>query len=258
MRFGRAMLYASTLGAVGLGVRSVLSGPVPVPVAAGAVLAFASVIMAGVLDPRLSMFADVQNELPHADGPPRLALTFDDGPSEKTTPRVLDLLDEAGAKGTFFVIGRKLTGVRAQIAREAVRRGHAVACHSFAHDRLFALRGGRRVRADLERALKTIEDVVGVRTKLFRPPIGHTNPTIARVAGELGLRVVGFSVRGYDGTAGARSEDVAERVIAGLDDRAIVLMHDGAERDDHVPCAPEALPAILGAIRSRGLSAVTL
>jgi len=257
VRLGRSVLYVSTIGAVGLGVRSVLQGPVPIPVAAGAVVAFSAVVMAGVLDPRLAMFADVINEGPPSPDKPRLALTFDDGPGA-STPKILDLLDEANAKATFFVIGRKLEKEGAAIAREIVARGHGIACHSYAHDRLFALRGSKRVRRDLERALKTIEDTVSIRTTHFRPPIGHTNPTIARVADELGLTVIGFSVRGYDGTSGARADAVAERVIAGLEDGAIVLLHDGAERDDFTPQAPEALPKILAAMKSRGIAGVTL
>jgi peptidoglycan/xylan/chitin deacetylase (PgdA/CDA1 family) len=251
------MLYLSTLGAVGLGVRSVLAGPVPVPVAAGAVVAFGAVVMAGVLEPRLSMFADVVNDGPKSPGTPRVALTFDDGPGA-FTPKVLDLLDEASVKGTFFVIGRKLERKGAAIAREIVARGHQIACHSHQHDRLFALRGAKRVREDLSRALKTIEDTVSVHTTLFRPPIGHTNPTIARVADELGLTVIGFSVRGYDGTAGARTEAVAERVTEGLEDGAIVLLHDGAERDDFEPVASAALPKILEAMKTRGLAGTTV
>jgi peptidoglycan/xylan/chitin deacetylase (PgdA/CDA1 family) len=137
-------------------------------------------------------------------------------------------------------------------------RGHVVGCHSFAHDRLFALRGERTVREDLLRALASIEDATGKGTKLFRPPIGHTNPIIARVAEELGLLVVGFSVRALDGVRSARAESVARRVTSGLSDGAIVLMHDASEREDFTPAGPEALPPILEAMRARSLEGVTV
>ncbi|MGZ3420073.1 MAG: polysaccharide deacetylase family protein, partial [Polyangiales bacterium] len=233
MTSGRAILYASTVGAVGLGVKSaMMPGVMPIHVAAGAAVGFASVIMAGVLEPRLGMFADVLNHGDEHPEAPRVALTFDDGPSLQTTPQVLDLLEESGAKATFFAIGKKLAGEGKALARRAREAGHAIACHGFAHDRLFALRGHKRVREDLLAALAAIEDATGARTTLFRPPIGHTNPTIARVAEELGLTIVGFSVRGYDGTSRARADRVRHRVISGLSDGAIVLLHDGAERDD--------------------------
>jgi peptidoglycan/xylan/chitin deacetylase (PgdA/CDA1 family) len=214
--------------------------------------------MAGVLEPRLAMFTDVINRgEPHREAP-RVALTFDDGPSLEHTPRVLDALAEHDARATFFVIGKKLEGERAKLARRVHDAGHAIGCHSFEHDRLFALRGTKRVRDDLLRALKTIQDVTGAATHLFRPPIGHTNPTIARVAEELDLDVIGFSVRGYDGTASSRAEKVRERVISGLADGAIVLLHDGAEREDFTPVAPSVLPAILAAMQEFGLRGVTV
>lgn len=255
---GRALLYASSIGAIGLGVSSVTRGAVHPEVAAGAFVTFGTVIMAGVLEPRLAMFADFVNRGEPSPDAPRVALTFDDGPSLEHTPRVLDALAAADARATFFVIGQKLEGERAKLARRMHDSGHSIACHSFAHDRFFALRGERRVRDDLQRALKTIEDVTGASTTLFRPPIGHTNPTIARVAEELDLDMIGFSVRGYDGTSGAKADKVRGRVIDGLADGAIVLLHDGAERDDFAPVAPTVLPEILAAMQEQGLSGVTV
>ena len=91
---------------------------------------------------------------------------------------------------------------------------------------------------------------------LFRPPIGHTNPTIARVADALGLVVVGWTLGGRDGVARARPEDVASRVRRDLRDGAIVLLHDAPERGDREPAAVRALPAILDAMAAGGLDAV--
>lgn len=255
---GRALLYASSVGAIGLGVRSITKGAVPMDVAAGALVAFSSVIMAGVLEPRLSMFADVINHGAPCPEAPRVALTFDDGPSLEHTPRVLDALAEANAKATFFVIGKKLEGERKALARRAHEEGHAIGCHSYAHDRLFALRSARRVRDDLEQALAAIEDTTGAPTKLFRPPIGHTNPSIAAVAEELELDVIGFSVRGYDGTARSMRDKVRARVVHGLADGAIVLLHDAAEREDFAPVAPDVLPDVLAAMKAKNLSGVTV
>jgi peptidoglycan/xylan/chitin deacetylase (PgdA/CDA1 family) len=258
MTSGRAILYASTVSAIGLGVKSaMMPGLLPIQVAAGAAVGFGAVIMAGVLEPRLGMFADVLNRGELQPDAPRVALTFDDGPSA-TTPKVLDLLADANVHATFFAIGKKLTAEGKQLARRASEAGHAIACHGFAHDRLFALRGHDRVREDLLAALAAIEDATGKRTTLFRPPIGHTNPTIARVAEELGLTIVGFSVRGYDGTAAARADRVRRRVISGLEDGAIVLLHDGAERDDFTPTILDVLPEVLAAMKAKKLAGVTV
>ncbi len=96
----------------------------------------------------------------------------------------------------------------------------------------------------------------GRRPRLFRPPIGHTNPTIARVAEGLGLVVVGWTLGGRDGIARARPRDVADRVRRDLRDGAIVLLHDAPERGDREPAAIAALPAILEAMAAERLDAV--
>jgi peptidoglycan/xylan/chitin deacetylase (PgdA/CDA1 family) len=170
---------------------------------------------------------------------------------------VLDALDASGAKATFFVIGRKVEA-HPEVVREIVRRGHAIGLHSYEHDRLFALRGEERVRADLLRGLAVIEKVVGTRPSLFRPPIGHTNPIIARVVDALDLNVVGWSVSGRDGVGGVDPADVAARVRGGVRDGAIVLLHDAAERGNHEPAGPRALPEILRAIDAANLTVVPL
>jgi peptidoglycan-N-acetylglucosamine deacetylase len=142
--------------------------------------------------------------------------------------------------------------------RAILQQGHAIGLHSYAHDRLFAIRGQRRVRADLERGIAAFERVVGRRPILFRPPIGHTNPTIARAVDALGLVVVGWTVAGLDGTSWARPAAVVARVRRGLRDGAIVLLHDAPDRGEREPAAVAALPLILDAIDAAGLSAVAL
>lgn len=253
----RALLYTANVSAIALGVRSVVMGPLPVGFAAGALAAYGGVVLSGVFSPRLSMFGDLVNELEPSD-PPRVALTFDDGPDREVTPRLLDRLAEHGAHASFFVIGRKLDADRAAIVRRAAAEGHTIGCHSFAHARLFALQSARAVREDLQRAKATIEQAVGAPIELFRPPIGHTNPTIVRVAEELGLTIVGWSARALDGLPSAVPERVVARVTRALDDGAIVCMHDGAERDDFRPTADATVPPIVAEAKRLGLALVAL
>src|SRR5258708_91842 len=193
-------------------------------------------------------------------GPPGargVALTFDDGPDRRWTPVVLELLAARNLSATFFVVGRKVDD-HPHIVRDIIARGHAVGIHSYEHDRLFALRGQRRVRRDLERAIASVERATGLRSRLFRPPIGQTNPVIARVAEELDLEVVGWSARGLDGLRRTPPETVASRIDRGLRDGAIVLLHDAPETGDAEPPGVRALPLVLDAIASRGLDVVPL
>ena len=186
-----------------------------------------------------------------------VALTFDDGPDPIHTREVLDVLDAHQVKATFFVIGHKAEK-HPELIREMLERGHALGVHGFSHDRLFALRGSRRVREDLERAIRTLEIITDQTPTLFRPPIGHTNPTIARIADQLDLDIVGWSVRAGDGLASAKPADVVKRIARGLEDGAIVLLHDAAERGHRKPAGVTALPEILEQIASRNLRVVPL
>jgi peptidoglycan/xylan/chitin deacetylase (PgdA/CDA1 family) len=251
----RALLYAATLAVLVMAARAVLIGPPSLVLAIAAFVAYVGLVTTGVLVLGLRMFTDAVTRGPK--GVRGIALTFDDGPDPQTTPRVLDALDAAGAKATFFVIGRKAEA-HPEIVREILRRGHAVGMHSYAHDRLFSFRSEKVVRADLERGLAAIAAVTGVRPRLFRPPIGHTNPIIARVADELDLVVVGWTVSAHDGTARAKVADVVARVSSRLADGAIVLLHDASERGDHAPTAASALPHIMDRARENRLDVVPL
>lgn len=247
------LLYTASIGALALVARSIAIEPVSVPIAAAAITAYLALLLCGVFFLRLGMFLDV---LWRGPGEARgVALTFDDGPSPSSTPKILDLLDAAKAKATFFVIGKKAEK-HPELVREILARGHAVALHSYAHHRLFSLKSARYVRDDLKRAIEVLSAITGDKPALFRPPIGHSNPTIARVVKELGLEVVGWSVRALDGLAAADPKAVAARVKRGLRDGAIVLMHDAAEREDREPASVAALPIILDAMAAKNLRGV--
>lgn len=253
----RIVFWASTVAGIGLAARSVLTEPPSLPIAILGVALYLAIMLAGVFVLRLQMFADAIVKGPRdAVG---VALTFDDGPDPEHTRRVLDVLDEAKAKATFFVIGKKAEK-HPELVKEIVARGHEVGIHSYAHDRLFSLRGTKRVRRDLEKAKKVLTDILGEPADLWlwRPPIGHTNPTIARVADELDLVTIGWSIGARDGIASARREDVVARVALRLHDGAIVLMHDASELGTHTPVGPSALPGVLDAIKARNLRVTPL
>jgi len=250
----RALVYAATAAVLVMAGRAALVRPPPLPWAIAAFVAYVVLVLLGVFWLRLRVFADALVRGPK--GARGVVLTFDDGPDPKWTPRVLDALDAAGAKATFFVIRRKVEA-HPDVAREIVKRGHAIGLHSYAHDRLFSLRSERRVLEDLERGIAAIDRAVGVRPFLFRPPIGHTNPIIARAADALDLTIVGWSVSGRDGVR-ADAARVAALVKRGVRDGAIVLLHDAAERGDREPVAARALPEILRAIDAENLRVVPL
>lgn len=251
----RFAVYAASIGVTLTAVRAWVVGAPPLGWAGAAAVAYLALIAGGVVILRWRVFVDAVVRGPR--GARGVVLTFDDGPHPRWTPRVLEILAERGATATFFVVGRKAEE-HPDVVRAILERGHTVGLHSYAHDRLFALRSRGRVRDDLERGIAALEKITGERPLLFRPPIGHTNPTIARVVDALDLTVVGWTASGRDGVASARANDVAARVRRDLRDGAIVLLHDAPERGDREPAAVRALPSILDAVAAERLSVVPL
>jgi peptidoglycan/xylan/chitin deacetylase (PgdA/CDA1 family) len=253
--FGRVLFWVLSLGALALGVRSALGHPPPLLVGVGAMVAYLGLIGVATLVPRLEVFGDVLWRVPGARG--RVALTFDDGPSPDTTPRILDMLRARGQRATFFVIGRKAEA-HPELLRAMAGDGHAIGVHGYDHDRLYAFWRPALVEADIERCISIVQSATGGAPVLFRPPIGQASPRTFAGARGAGVEVVGWSLRGMDGLRGAKVSAVAERVKRGLAPGAIVLLHDAAERDDYKPASLEALPSILDALDERGLRSVTV
>ena len=209
---------------------------------------------AGVFWPERGMYGRL---LWRGPARPEVALTFDDGPSPATTPRVLELLAEAGVRATFFVVGRKALEHPA-LVRDIAAAGHLVGLHGFEHDRLFSLRLSDHVARDIRRTQDVIEQAGAPRPTLFRPPIGFVSHFTVSGARRAGVTLVGCSARALDGFRHASSERVAKRLVRSLGPGALLAMHDAAELDDYVPASIAALPQVLATLRRRELRAVTL
>jgi peptidoglycan/xylan/chitin deacetylase (PgdA/CDA1 family) len=255
MSAGRALLYLASAAGLGLWVRSLVRGPVPLWVALAAFGAYVAIAAIGVFKPQVRMFADLVWHGPRDRG--EVALTFDDGPQPEHTRRILAILKRAGVKATFFVIGRKVE-LHPEVAVEIVQAGHTIGIHGHVHDRLLALRGTKRIMDDLLAAQDAVRRATGQVPMLFRPPVGVTSPRIGEAVKKLGLTMVAWSVKGMDGVRGARAERVAARVGSKVRPGSIVLLHDALERDDAEPASISALPRILDAISAKGLRVVEL
>src|SRR2546423_14106760 len=109
----------------------------------------------------------------HVDGP-YIAMTFDDGPSAKLTPKLLDLLASHHVKATFFLIGQNVAENPEIVAREA-REGHEIANHSWSHPNLGKM-SDEGVRGQLRKTEDAIRSASGNRPTLLRPPYGSITP----------------------------------------------------------------------------------
>ncbi len=154
----------------------------------------------------------------------RIALTFDDGPSNET-PRFLDLLSELDVRATFFVCGQNLERLP-DVARAIVAADHEIANHSYSHPVLLA-QPPRRVRSELTRTQLAIEDATGVSPSLFRAPYGLRSPALSAVQRDLNLLAVHWTVIANDWKW--TSPRIVRRVLAAANPGGIVCLHDGHE-----------------------------
>lgn len=186
----------------------------------------------------------------------RVALTFDDGPDEKHTREVLDLLEARGHRGTFFVIGRRAER-HATLLAEMVRRGHGLGNHSYTHAYTTPFRHPAALAADLARAQELMARA-GARVRFFRPPVGLLSPRVADAARRAHLQLVGWTATARDGRPSTTPARAAARLVAAARPGAILVLHDAVERGARAPIAARALPLVLDALETRGLRSVPL
>ena len=177
-------------------------------------------------------------------------MTFDDGPHPMHTAEVLDVLADAGARATFFLLGHAVEK-RPALARQIVDAGHAIGAHTFDHE-VIPKRSAAELESDLERCRRTIESATGVDTRLFRPPRGEVSLASIRHVCACGYRLIHWSktfadYRESDAVALQRRIEGA-RIAAG----DILLFHD------HNPCTVRALRAVLPRWAAAGMTFATV
>ncbi|MGC2333619.1 MAG: glycosyltransferase [Candidatus Acidiferrales bacterium] len=196
-----------------------------------------------------------------------VALTFDDGPDPEWTPKILDILKEKKAPGTFFVIGENANEYENIVKREYAL-GEEIGNHTFTHPDFEAIK-----KSDLEIQLNLtellIESSLGVKTTLFRPPYGidhepesATEIQMLPVPQEMGYVLVGGRIDPHDwGEAGGERpppvNDIVQRVLAdaGANKGNIILLHDGGGDRSHTVAA---LPQIIDLLRAKGYQFVSV
>jgi peptidoglycan/xylan/chitin deacetylase (PgdA/CDA1 family) len=189
---------------------------------------------------------------------PQVAITIDDGPDPDVTPAVLDLLDERQAVATFFCIGAQVQRHPA-LAREIVRRGHAIGNHSQHHRHHFSLMAPAQIRREIGAAQDSIAQATGVAPAWFRAPAGLRNVFLDPVLHELGLRLASWTRRGFDTRTGDAAL-VLRRLTRQLAAGDILLLHDhhAALTPAGRPVLLDVLPGLLQAVQDQGLQTVRL
>ena len=160
-----------------------------------------------------------------APGSRQLALTYDDGPNDPCTLRLLEILAKHNVRATFFLIGRYVRQ-RPNIVRALLEAGHAIGNHTFAHPNLIFATPGQ-TRSELQACAQAIQDAGATPSSLFRPPFGGRRPGTLRIARSMGLTPVMWNVAGRDWVAKSPEEiEVSiKRAVRGGD---VILLHDGS------------------------------
>jgi peptidoglycan/xylan/chitin deacetylase (PgdA/CDA1 family) len=175
----------------------------------------------------------------------RVALTFDDGPSEYT-PAVLRILRDAGVNATFFVVGNNIVG-RDWMLRRMLEDGDEIGNHTMTHTPLANIE-------DIGTASATIEQVTGFRPCHFRPPEGVFDHHTLDEVGELGMTTVRWDVDTQD-YSGLPADSIRQEVLSAVQPGSIILLHDGG---GYRTPTVQALPHIIEDLKRRGYRLVTV
>ena len=203
-------------------------------------LFFFLIVSYGVIFMTFNYFVQSKNAFPK----PHVLLTFDDGPNPQTTPIVLDLLKEYNVTAIFFVIGTKAKSEN-ELVKRIMDDGHFIGNHTFSHHPMFALLNGVKVEKEIVE-LNNLFINQGIQTNLFRPPIGYTNPIIARVVNKLSLNIIGWNKRSYD-TVIRNPKKLAKRLLFIAKPGSIILLHDNLKQTS------EALSLFLKESEEKGI-----
>jgi peptidoglycan/xylan/chitin deacetylase (PgdA/CDA1 family)/LysM repeat protein len=181
----------------------------------------------------------------------RVALTFDDGPSKIGTNEVLDILKEHQTPATFFLLGTSIYG-NSDVVKRIVSEGHTLGNHSATHVDLRTL-----TRDELKNELMIVEnevyDITGLRMALVRPPYGFLNDSVIEEIGDLGYKIIKWSVDTND-WRDLNADQVLINTIPNIRDGSIILMHDTLPKS----ATKQVLPEIILTLKSQGYTFVTV
>ena len=152
-------------------------------------------------------------------------LTIDDGPTEDTHA-VLDLLDARNVKATFFLIGM-LADAHPELVRAIAERGHTIGNHSQSHPSgTFWCLPPAAVATEVDACSRALESATRMRPRWFRAPVGMKNPGVHPILEKRGMRLIGWSIRSFDGVE-TTPERVLARILPRVTSGSILVLHQG-------------------------------
>lgn len=185
----------------------------------------------------------------------RVALTFDDGPDPRFSNDVLDVLKQYNVPATFFVLGSKAVA-NPEIVKRMQNEGHVIGNHTYAHPNLVK-ESDLGLEREVTRTEDALNDIIGYRTKLFRPPYGFLYNELVEKLSEMNYYVIAWSVDSLDWQEDP-PEVIASNVVDNIHPGAIILMHDGAESGGNRTNTIESLHQIIPKLQEQGYEFVTV
>ncbi len=202
-------------------------------------------------------------ELPAADPPAKIsarlvALTFDDGPSIRYTPQILDILAKDSIKATFFVIGKNVQK-RPEILKRIVSQGHQIGNHTWSHPTLLPFASHKEIKLQLLKTESIVDSLTSIKTHVFRPPHGWESRRMVKCIVHLGYTIVNWTIDPNDWKHPS-PRIITKRISSKMHACEIVLLHDGLNmhQDPMQENTIVALPFIIAAFKDKGYRFVTI
>ncbi|MCG7346134.1 polysaccharide deacetylase family protein [Sporosarcina sp. ACRSL] len=186
----------------------------------------------------------------------RVALTFDDGPDPRFTNGVLDVLKQYNVPATFFVLGSRAVA-NPDIVKRMQNEGHVIGNHTYSHPNLVQESDLKTLERQVTRTEIALNDIIGYRTKLFRPPYGFLYNELVEKLREMNYYVIAWSVDSLDWQEDPPAV-IASNVVDNIHSGAIILLHDGAEASGDRTNTIEALRQIIPTLQEQGYEFVTV
>jgi peptidoglycan/xylan/chitin deacetylase (PgdA/CDA1 family) len=185
----------------------------------------------------------------------QVALTFDDGPDIRFTPQVLDVLLGYQVKATFFLMGAR-AAEHSDIVRRIDAEGHAIGNHTYWHPNL-PEESLERAHWEITSTEDVLNQILGVRPRIFRPPYGALNRDIVELLEGMNYSVILWNVDSLDWTQPG-AERIADIVLANAGPGSIILMHDGGDWTMDLSGTVNSLHQIIPRLQQAGLEFVTV
>lgn len=174
----------------------------------------------------------------------RIYLTFDDGPEDKYTEKILEILKKYNVKATFFLLGENVARFPA-IAKRIASEGHTLGNHAY-HHRDLTLLTEKEIVDELENTKEIIFRVTEKKVRLFRPPWGKRNEKLLNLIKKLGYNLVLWTIDPRDFDEKKTIFSMRYEILSQLNDGAVVLLHCINQRTIKI------LPSIIDEIRKQG------